>query len=274
METIAQKVRSARRRADLRPVDLARLADVPASTVSRAEAGKIVPSAETYLRLLRAAGFADDGERLTPLSRPSATWAARWLVGDLPSEPPGAREWAAAWYRMGLVDESLAVLDAESLLFRAGRSAVLGARPRAVTASSSMGVAVIAERLEGIDYAVTGDEALERLGSSIIGTWPVVYVAELRAAVEALGVSPRLPGEAGARITLVEFDGFSELGRTQAEDGVWFASPLQAVIDCYGGYGRMIEQAQVVVGTWLDAVDARLGGTPRPCARRPGCGLR
>lgn len=223
------------------------------ATVSRVEDGKQEPSAESYLRLLRAAGFFDDGERIVPLSRPSAVWTARWLLGDLDDEPDQASEWVSAWQRLGLVTDDLDVPDVEELAHRAGCSAALVTRPRIVTALSSWLVPQIAERLDeaGVDYAVTGDEALERLGSMIIPTWPVLYVHDLRAALTATGFTPRLAGERGGhQVSFLPFDGTSETGRVRTDDGIWWVSALQAVLDGYSGYGRMTEQAQYLVELW------------------------
>lgn len=240
--------------AGLTASDLARLAGVSVSMISRTESGNVVPAADAYLRVLRAAGFVDGGDRVAPLSRPSAVWTVRWLLGDLLERPGEAAEWVDAWRRCRLVTDDLEVPDLGALAFRAGRSAVLADRPGIVTATSDLLVEEIARRLtdDGVDYAVTGDAALERLGSSIVGVWPVVYVADVAGAVEALAVRIRLPGERGPRVSLIEFDGASEQGRSQASDGIWFATPLQCVIDGYGGYGRMVEQAQVVLRSWTD----------------------
>jgi|GEM_PF-1020973 len=253
IETVADKVKDARLMARLSKTGLAALAGASRSTVSRAEDGKATPSAELYLRLLRAAGFYDDGTRLVALSRPSATWAARWLLDDLADEPDSADEWVAAWTRVGLVDADGTVPDPESLLFRAGRSAVLHARPGAVTAVGGTAILVTAATLDdaGVEYAVTGDAALERLGTPLIPVWPVLYVSDVRAALDALGLSPRIPGEKSRRrTTLIPFDGTSETGRLRTDDHIWWASPVQVALDGYGGYGRMIEQTQILVRSW------------------------
>lgn len=249
--TTAQKLRDARLMASLSISDLARLAGVSLATVSRAEAGKVVPSAEAYLKLLSAAGFTDAGDRVERVSRPSALWTARWLLGDL-DEPADAHEWIEAWRRIRLVDGDLDIPDPESLAFRAGRSAAVSARPGAVTALGAVPVFELASTLAsaGVDYAVTGDAALERLGSTIVPAWPVVYVSAIRPALESLGISVRLPGERGPVVTLLPFDGSSEARRVLADDDVWFVSPLQAVLDGYAGDGRMVEQSETVVRSW------------------------
>jgi hypothetical protein len=233
--------------------DLSALAGVSVSTISRTEAGKVVPSADAYRRILRAAGFIDGGTHLEALSRPSAVWTARWLLGALPNTPPGAEDWIPAWQRAGLVNPDGTVAEEERLMFRAGRSAVLASRPTVVTALSQMPVEQIAAAFErdGVEYAITGDEALERYGGSIIPAWPTAYVSDLPTAVTSLGLVPRVAGQLGRLVSLIAFDGFSEVDRVQADDGIWFVAPIQAILDAYGGYGRMVEQAQWVVEGWI-----------------------
>ena len=49
------------------------------------------------------------------------------------------------------------------------------------------------------------------------------------------------------RVTLIPFDGVSEIGRTTI-DGLMVAARDQVVIDAYGGIDRMAEQADILVG--------------------------
>lgn len=250
--SVASMVRDARLGADLTMGELAALSGVAESVVSGIESGATAPSAETYLRLLRAAGFADGGGRLQPLCDPSAIWVARWLLGDLPDRPAGARAWCEAWEKLGLIDHDGTVKDPESLAFRAGRAARLALRPHRVTFSGEVLPAQAARLFDEarVDYAITGDEALERLGGPIIPSWPVFYVSDFLAADRALGLRQRIPGEIGPVVTILCFDGASEKGRQLVGD-LWFASPLQVIIDGYGGYGRMVDQSEFLVKSWI-----------------------
>ena len=74
----------------------------------------------------------------------------------------------------------------------------------------------------------------------------MLYVADVAAASEAVGLTPRAEGTYGARITLIAFDGICELGRVQI-GGVTVAALDQVVLDCYGGTGRMAEQADILM---------------------------
>jgi hypothetical protein len=49
------------------------------------------------------------------------------------------------------------------------------------------------------------------------------------------------------RVTLIPFDGVSELGRTAIND-ITVAARDQVILDAYGGIDRMAEQADVLLG--------------------------
>ncbi|MDP9318659.1 MAG: hypothetical protein M3O94_06240, partial [Actinomycetota bacterium] len=56
----------------------------------------------------------------------------------------------------------------------------------------------------------------------------------------------RPTGSYGARITLIPFDGVCEIGRVRLDD-VWVADREQVALDCFGGTGRMAEQAEALM---------------------------
>ena len=75
----------------------------------------------------------------------------------------------------------------------------------------------------------------------------MLYVEDVGRAAEAAGLAPKEPGSFGMRVTLIPFDGVSELGRTEI-DGVTVAARDQVILDAYGGIDRMAEQADILLG--------------------------
>jgi len=135
------------------------------------------------------------------------------------------------------------------LLFRAGRAARLTCRPGAVDFKAGPTAYDVAEALggTGVDYALTGDAGANLYRSSAGEAWPVLYVEDVGRAAKAAGLARKEPGSFGMRVTLIPFDGVSELGRTEI-DGVTVASRDQVILDAYGGVDRMAEQADILLG--------------------------
>ena len=73
------------------------------------------------------------------------------------------------------------------------------------------------------------------------------YVEDVARAVAAAGLVQEEPGSFGMRVTLIPFDGVSELGRTEI-GGVPVVARDQVIIDAYGGIDRMAEQADILLG--------------------------
>ena len=135
------------------------------------------------------------------------------------------------------------------LLFRAGRAARLTRRPGAVDFKAGPSAYDIAGALgaAGVDYAMTGDAGANLYRSSAGEAWPVLYVEDVARAAAAAGLVPKEPGSFGMRVTLIPFDGVSELGRTAIND-ITVAPRDQVIIDAYGGIDRMAEQADILLG--------------------------
>lgn len=72
--------------------------------------------------------------------------------------------------------------------------------------------------------------------------WPVLYVEDVDRAAEAARLTPNQAGSFGMRVTLIPFDGVSELGRIEI-GGIAVAARDQVILDAYGGIDRMPEQA-------------------------------
>ncbi len=135
------------------------------------------------------------------------------------------------------------------LLFRAGRTARLTRRPGAVHFKAGPGAHDVANALGavGVEYALTGDAGTNLYRSSAAEAWPVLYVEDVSRAAEAAGLTRREQGTFGSRVTLIPFDGVSEVGRSTTKN-ITVVARDQVILDAYGGLDRMPEQADILLG--------------------------
>lgn len=246
---IGDRISTLRQVNDLTARQLAGLAGVAPSTITRIEAGERQPTFE-----LAAAILAVLGETLTfdGSADPSAIAAARLALdpGLLIPTSDEIAGWWRRWARIGLVTEEGVVRPDRmaDLLFRAATVARLARRVGAIDYDYVGEWPVVADLLAGcgVQWALTGDGAANAYYPSASEAWPVFYVSDVREAERVTGLVRRV-GVSGRRITLIPFDGVSEAGRTEI-DGVWLASRWQVALDCYGGIGRMREQADLLMG--------------------------
>ena len=75
----------------------------------------------------------------------------------------------------------------------------------------------------------------------------MLYVEDVSSAAGVAGLVRKQPGAFGMRITLIPFDGVSEIGRVDI-GGIDVVARDQVVIDAYGGIDRMAEQADILMG--------------------------
>lgn len=249
---VAELIRNARVSSELNSKDVASLAGVSASTVTRIERGEMKPTVEMVQRLMEAAGYLLDFT-VTAKSDPSAIAAARSvLCGDKTLALFGdAARYIEKWTRMGLLDAEGDAVSVREVAYRAARSARLADRPGIRYFERSATWTGLGARLNaaGIEWMNTGDSAANRLYPYADQIWPVFYVGDAEAAAVALGLVERI-GTYGPSISLVPFDGVSEIGRWQDGDGMWFADRFQVLIDCYAGTTRMPEQADALIEMW------------------------
>lgn len=251
--TLAQRLRAARMMNALSARQVAALAEVSPSTVTRVESGQMNPTYDKVLRLLDAVGL---DERFDPVADPLAVATARWILG-VGAEPPEVDYWINRWILTGTLKldkvGDVTVPDLQTFAFRAGRAAVLAYRPKVVRVRQDRSWDDIADGLTRADlaWAGTGDRAANRLVYSASESQPTFYVEDVDASIDALGLAFKGPREWGKPITLLPFDGFCEAGRWQDDDGRWYAAPWQIVLDCYGGNDRVPEQADTVLETLL-----------------------
>jgi transcriptional regulator with XRE-family HTH domain len=247
---LAERIATLRRVNGLSARQLAALVDVATTTVTRIESGAVSPSFHLAQEILTVLG---EPVGFTGVADVTAIAAARLALNPSlgVSVTPGVEAWRQRWTRIGLVDDQGRVVPGKEadLLFRAGRAARLTRRPSAVnfTAGASARDIAVALGAAGVDYAMTGDAGANLYRSSAGEAWPVLYVEDIVRAPAAAGLVPKEPGSFGMRVTLIPFDGVSELGRTAIND-VTVAARDQVILDAYGGIDRMAEQADILLG--------------------------
>jgi len=247
---IRERISSMRKVNDLSARQLAALAGIAPSTITRIESGAIKPSFDLGSELLAILG-----EPLTEsltANTDSILAARRALDPGFPVEATaGSEQWIERWARIGLVDDCGRLVPGREadLLFRAATVARLPRRAGRVDFLPSGDWIDVAEPLadSSLEWALTGDSAANFYLPSASDAWPVFYVGDPEAAAQCAGLVRRPVGVFGRCISLIPFDGICEVGRSES-DGLWVAARAQVVLDCYGGIGRMREQADFMMG--------------------------
>jgi transcriptional regulator with XRE-family HTH domain len=247
---LAERIATLRRVNGLSARQLAALVDVAPTTVSRIESGAVSPSFDLAQEILTVLG---EPIGFTGVADVAAIAAARLALDPSlgVSVTLEVEAWRKRWTRIGLVDGQGRVVPGKEpdLLFRAGRAARLTRRREARDYKAGPSAYDVAEALgtAGVAYALTGDAGANLYRSSAGVAWPVLYVEDVARAATAAGLVPKEPGSFGMRVTLIPFDGVSELGRTAIND-ITVAARDQVILDAYGGIDRMAEQADVLLG--------------------------
>ena len=229
---LAERISTLRRVNRLSARQLAALVDVAPTTVTRIESGAVSPSFDLAQEILTVLG---EPIGFTGVADIAAIAAARLALDpalDI-AVTTSIEVWQQRWARITLVDAAGRVVPGKEadLLFRAGRAARLTRRPGAVDFKAGPTAYDVAEALgqAGVDYALTGDAGANLYRSSAGEAWPVLYVEDVSRGADAAGLTAKEPGSFGMRVTLIPFDGMSELGRTEI-NGVTVASRGQVTV--------------------------------------------
>ena len=246
------QIEKSRSQAGLTKAELARLAGVSASTVGRVEAGKMIPTVEMFDKLLAAAG-ARQPVTVEQLSDPAAISAVRALLDPATDLAKNVRvsTWLDRFRLLGWAAGDEPTIAARELAERAAQFARLVRRPGIrFFARDERRWVEYADALNrsGVKWAATGVQAANRLGVTGDTVWPVFYVSELESASDYLQLNEfRAPG---LQVSLIPFDGMSEVGSYEDDLGLWWAAPLQVLMDCYSGNGRMPDVADSLAELW------------------------
>jgi len=244
-------VQEARVRAGLSRRQLATLAGVPTSTVSRAETDTS-PSVDMVRRLVTAAGF-DLDMSVRPRVDMAAVRTARAFLDPatgLEPDPVVVERWTA----IGVLRADGTVRDPAEIAFRAGVASMLAARPGAQSweaaslPSANAGADRLAVARLRSSWAVTGGVAANRLLPTTDAPWLVVYTSQPGKVAAALDAEPcTADAVEGVPVLTLPFDLTTEIGVWRDDTGRRWADPLQVVIDCYAGNGRMPDQADRLI---------------------------
>lgn len=100
-----------------------------------------------------------------------------------------------------------------------------------------------------LNYAVTGSLAAAELAPYAVPRLAMVYVDDLDAAAEALGLRPV---ESGANVLLAAAASDTVFDRTRSVNDVTYAAPSQVVVDLLTGPGRSPAEAQALLD-WMES---------------------
>jgi transcriptional regulator with XRE-family HTH domain len=244
---IARQLQRARLNLNLTRAELAALAGMATSTISRIERGEISPSLETVEKIATAAGREMTIELPRGCNQVAIAAGRTAMAGDDFSDLPGVQDLLDRWRLAGLVGDAGQAVSNRRIAELSGKLARLRQRPGLRTVRSNALWFEVGRKLSesGVAWCNTGDSAANRISLSADQIWPVFYVADIDAAIRVVGIDDNVVGSA-PRVSFLPFDRVAEVGRWEGEDGLWFADIAQVMIDCYGGTGRMPQQAEAL----------------------------
>ena len=258
--------------------ELAQLADVSPSTISRIERGEMDPTWGTMQKIFSATGYQLNGTSVVSSGDTSAIQAANIYLQPLLKQafPPMAKplqpaattmatgplsvkvkaptgEWADRWKRTGWLKDSAGVDDLVAIAVTAGNAGKV-ARRRGARAPVEIpkGWRDLVDRLDeaGVDYGVSGIVATGEDRSDTQAGAPLIYVSDPHGVAEQLGLERARPGRG---VLLLEAMS-GELDDVESEGGIRFVPQSRALLDAFSGPGREPDKAEDLLrAIWEDA---------------------
>lgn len=258
--------------------ELAQLADLSPSTISRIERGEMDPTWSTMQKIFSATGYQLSGTSVVssgdtsviqaaniylqpilkrafpPVAEPLQPVATTKATGPLPVKvKASAGEWADRWKRTGWLKDSAGVDDLVAIAVTAGNAGKVARRRGArVPVEIPKGWRDLVDRLAeaGVDYAVSGIVATWEDRSDAQAGAPLIYVSDPRGVAEQLGLERARPGRG---VLLMEAMS-SELDDVESEGGIRFVPRSRALLDAFSGPGRDPDKAEDLLrAIWEDA---------------------
>lgn len=254
---IKQIIIDARTESGLTRTDVAKLAGVSPSTVTRIEAGEMEPTVKMVERLLNAIGYkfnAYAGLR----NDPSVITAVRAVLdpsfGSKKSLPE-IKSWLSRWNKTGDTEgrKFIPVATDIELAEQAARYAPLESRPGSQNLYTFAPWKLMAKTLQGsgMKWAATGTQAASRMGAHFdLRDGGYFYVEDIDAVRKLLGT--KKVGDRSLGTVFLPLDETNSKGVVRDEDGFPLANPLQVGIDCIslGRGGGQNKAGYEVVRQW------------------------
>lgn len=242
-------IRNVRSLNGLTRTELAKIANISPSTISRIERGELDPSWSSMMSIMQSVGYSI-GDRIRSYGDVTAVEAARRAIErDIePHDSSPVASWLDRWLRAGLVDRRGVIAGKiGQIALLAGNAAAVSARPGVRNFAYTTGWQKTARDLNsnGITFATSGIDAASGGMSTEGSDWPLIYVEDPASAATAVGLLSAQEGQ--RRLTLLPFDSNSARGMWRDAAGLSWVNPVQGLIDAYAMPGRSADRADAVV---------------------------
>lgn len=243
---VASLIVDARVLSGLSARQVAILAGIAPSTVTRIEKGQIDPSVSIFERILAACGFRYGKDLDANIDLDAVRAARRMLEPELNiAATNGSENYVRLWKAAGLISGLDIANEAGEIAFRASQQARLSRR-QGSRRFAYQDWKQIAKSLSSNNHnwALTGGYAATFYTSVASVDWAVFYVDDVTSAAV---LADLVSANVGPRVTLIPFDELTSAGVQSCDNGINLASYWQIVIDCFAGNGRMPAQAEAMI---------------------------